>query len=369
MKITYDSHIFGIQRVGGISRYVVELAEAMCGIDNVNARILAPLHINHLLAASKAPRIGISFAAQKLRTGIRSRLDGAVSALSLSTTTSDILHTTYYLRHVKPRGSKALVVTVHDMIHELMPSNFPKNDPTAILKRNAIKAADHVICVSENTRRDLCRLLNIDAARTSVVHHGVRLRNRADLAPYATHRPYLLYVGQRGGYKNFDLFVNAFATTAAKKSGVALVAFGGGAFSKHELQLLDTLGLADGTVFQLFGDDDLLDELYSGASAFVYPSLYEGFGMPVLEAMALGCPVIAANSSSIPEAGGDAAEYFSPGSPDDLARAIDAIVSSPSLAQSLREKGHQRAQVFSWKKAATETLSVYRKLLSSAEVV
>lgn len=365
MKIVFDSHIFGIQRVGGISRYVVELAEALRNIDSVDARILAPLHVNRLLAASKAPRIGVSLETQKLRPGIRSRLDRAISALSLSAMSSDILHTTYYLRHSKPRSSKALVVTVHDMIHELMPSCFSESDPTVMLKRKAIEAADHVICVSENTRRDLCRLLDIDVARTSVVHHGVRLRNHSSTAPYDATRPYLLYVGQRGGYKNFELLVRAYANTAARRAGLNLIAFGGGIFTARELQLLEAVGLADGSVFQISGDDDQLDALYVGASAFVYPSLYEGFGMPVLEAMALGCPVIAANSSSIPEAGGNAAEYFDPSSRDDLVRAIDTLVSSPSLTQSLREKGYQRAKVYSWEKAAAETLDVYRSVLSA----
>lgn len=370
MKIIFDSHIFGIQRVGGISRYVVELAEALCRIDNVDAAILAPLHVNRLLAASAAPRIGISLTTQKLRPGIRSRLDRAISALSLTATSSDILHTTYYLRHAKPPKARALVVTVHDMIHELMPSNFPENDPTVMLKRKAIEASDHVICVSENTRRDLCRLFDIDVARTSVVHHGVRLRNHSAAAPASkAQRPYLLYVGQRGGYKNFDLLVRAYARTAARKEGLTLIAFGGGIFTPRELQLIEMLGLAADSVLQVSGDDDQLDALYAGATTFVYPSLYEGFGMPVLEAMAIGCPVIAANSSSIPEAGADAAEYFDPASEDDLVRAIDTLCSSPSLAQTLREKGRRRAEACSWEKAAAETLAVYRTVVSTRGAV
>lgn len=366
MQIVFDSQIFGIQRFGGISRYIVELADTLGSIDNVDARILAPLHVNQILGASDVARRGVSWMVPKLRSGIRRRVEKIATELSLSTGSFDILHSTYYLRHCRPRNSKALVVTVHDMIHEIMPGSFPEDDPTVNLKRKSVEAADHVICVSENTRQDLCRLLDVDVMKTSVVHHGVSFRDPLNIVSYAFSRPYVLYVGQRGGYKNFDLFLRAFALTPARKSGVALVAFGGSGFSRYELQLIEGLGFTNGSVIHMSGDDELLSALYSGALAFIYPSLYEGFGMPVLEAMSMGCPVAAANSSSIPEAGGDAVEYFDPTSQDDIARAIDVVVSSPSRSRALREKGFCRAKAFSWRKAAEETLGVYRNLVPMA---
>ena len=142
-----------------------------------------------------------------------------------------------------------------------------------------------------------------------------------------------------------------------------IVAFGGGSFSSSEIQLLKTLGIQEGHIIHVSGDDAKLANYYYNATAFVFPSLYEGFGLPPLEAMAHDCPVISSNTSSMPEIIGDAAEYFDPKSEEQTVHAIENVVYSDTRKQYLIMKGRKRHKRFSLKKCADETFEVYKQLL------
>ena len=360
MNVLFDSHIFGLQPVGGISRYFVELARQLMNFDGVNARVLAPLHINRLLFESNVPRLSLNINAGRLNFRSRLLLDRVISQAMTVAIAPDVLHTTYYLQHSHPFRTKALVLTVHDMIHELFPADFPADDLTAGRKKLAVAAADHIICVSEKTRNDLCQILDVDISRTSVVYHGVSPKNKFKCPASQLHRPYLLFVGQRGGYKNFAMLLRAVAGSRQLREGFGIVAFGARPFSVGEIALMSSLGLAQDVVAYFSGNDAVLDSLYSGAACFVYPSAYEGFGMPLLEAMSFGCPVVAADTSCIPEVAGDAAELFDASSADALALAILKVVSSPSRIVDLTRAGYARAANFTWPNTARKTLDVYR---------
>lgn len=360
MKILFDSHIFGLQQVGGISRYFVELASQLVNIDGVDARILAPLHINRLLLESSVRRLSLNVNAGRINFRSRLWLDRLISQAMTAAMAPDVLHTTYYLQHSRPYRAKALVLTVHDMIHELFPADFPVDDLTAARKKRAVAAADHIICVSEKTRNDLCQILGVDISRTSVVYHGVSPKRKSSCPVPGLHRPYLLFVGQRGGYKNFAMLLRAVAGSRKLREGFRIVAFGATPFSVGEIGLMSSLGLARDAVTYSSGSDAALDSLYSAAACFVYPSAYEGFGMPLLEAMSIGCPVVAAHTSCIPEVAGDAAEFFDASSSDALAAAILKVVSSPGRSLDLTRAGYARAANFTWQNTARKTLEVYR---------
>jgi len=177
------------------------------------------------------------------------------------------------------------------------------------------------------------------------------------------HRPFILFVGARGGYKNFDRLLQAYAGRSILHESYDLVAFGGGDFSGNERALVRSLGLNENQVRQLGGDDAVLSVLYQQASLFVYPSLYEGFGIPPLEAMSLDCPVICSNTSSMPEVVGNAAVQFNPHDIDSIANALEAVITNPTLQADLRQRGRERLHAFSWHRCALETLNVYRKVL------
>ena len=299
MKIAYDSQIFTMQEYGGISRYICSLAKALTQHPEVEPKIFAPLHINaylpdmpsELVVGHRIPRVP--------KTG---RLLHAASLMAARPAIHwfhpDIVHETYYAASsVAPKDTRT-VVTVHDMIHERFSSEFSKLDRTSELKRISTQRADHVICVSESTRKDLLALFDLPEDKVSVVYHGFDSLPSSITVAGNKNKPYLLYVGQRRGYKNFAGFLHAYASSSLLRNDFDVVCFGGDIFSSEETKLFEELRLSDGQLMQVSGSDSKLANFYREAALFVYPSLYEGFGIPPLEAMSLDCPVACSNSSS-----------------------------------------------------------------------
>jgi glycosyltransferase involved in cell wall biosynthesis len=262
-----------------------------------------------------------------------------------------------------PKSAK-LVVTVYDMIHEKFSGNFSKYNLIQKVKAKAVKQADHVICISESTRRDLISLLETPFEKTSVIHLGSSLTGtHVSSKRPDTKKPYILYVGSRSGYKNFEGLLRAFSQSSRLKKKFMLLCFGGGKFNLHELNLIKLLKLNEDDILILSGDDELLASLYTFASAFVCPSLYEGFGLSSLEAMRFGCPVVCANSSSLPEVVGGAAEFFDPENFSEIQFALEQVVFSPQRSKRLVDLGYERAKLFSWDECARRTLDVYNSIL------
>ncbi len=364
MRGAYDHQIFGWQRYGGISRYFFELARHIEVHEGVDLKIISPLFVNEYLLASGLPVAGIH-ALQIRRTGrLYRELNRWLAPFAMRHYKPDLVHETYYSQGtVAPRRAK-VVITVHDMIHELFPADFSKWDATSKEKASAVKRADHVICVSENTRKDLVRILDVDPAKTSVVHHGYEL-SQAPAGIRRCNEAYILYVGSRGGYKNFDSLLQAYAASGHLHSNFRLVAFGGGPLTASEQARVETLSRGKWHVHHFSGGDDVLADLYSFAEVFVYPSRYEGFGIPPLEAMSCACPVLCSDRSSLPEVVGDAAGFFDPESVDSLIDALNQVVSDSSFRQTLINKGRLRCAEFSWKKCADETLEVYKRVIAT----
>jgi glycosyltransferase involved in cell wall biosynthesis len=252
------------------------------------------------------------------------------------------------------------------MIHELYPHNFSNFDRTIWNKKQAINRADQIICISNNTKKDLLKLFDIPEKKISVIHLGFESFNNEDLKIKIKpqfDRPYLLYVGNRGGYKNFLGFIKAISTSKKLMQDFDIVAFGGGRFSEGELRVIGESRFEVGQVKQVSGGDDLLASYYSSARAFIYPSIYEGFGIPPLEAMSHNCPVISSSTSSMPEIIGGAAEYFDPMDLDSIRNAIELTVYSDSRIAELNASGSRRLNLYSWDKCSQETAAIYAKLL------
>lgn len=369
MKIAFDQQVFLLQEYGGISRYFCSLVKALCKIESIEPRIIAPLHFNRILqnenGVSKRgiflPKLSPKLFRSVLMTGT------FLARRSIQSFRPDILHETYFSGvNYRPAGAK-IVLTIYDMVHEKFSESFDGSSGTTAPKKIAAQRADHIICISESTRKDLIDICGISREKTSVIYLGVddifsSTPQEIDLQLNLPEN-FLFYVGKRDGYKNFDGFLKAFAALTSIKKEFSIVCFGGGAFTPSELAVAKDAGLRPGQLVHYAGGDDLLAAIYRQAYALVYPSTYEGFGLPPLEAMSSGCPVICSNTSSLPEVVGDAGEYFDPLHQDSMMRSIENVLTSPKRHEGLRDKGFTQASKFSWSKCAEETMREYQKLL------
>ena len=363
MKIAFDHNIFCNQYYGGISRYFVRTAQNMLELGH-DARVFAPYHINRYL--HEFPQAAVSgkfFSKYPPKTSrLFALLNPLLARRQISKWQPDIVHETYFSKSsMAPKGVPT-VLTVYDMTHELYPELLAADDRTSEFKRIAVARADHVICISESTRNDLIRLFNVPRDKTSTIYLAADISPVPRPNPDRETRPYLLHVGMRGGYKNFSGLLEAVASSSRLGDDFDIVAFGGGVFSDAERQMIAKHGLSSDQVRHVDGDDAVLAGLYADASAFVYPSLYEGFGLPPLEAMAHDCPVISSNTSSMPEVIGDAGEFFLPTDIGAMSHAIESVVYSEDRRRDLISKGRDRLKEFSWKKCAEQTLAVYQGL-------
>jgi glycosyltransferase involved in cell wall biosynthesis len=366
MKILYNHQSF-IQKYGGVSRYFVEVANNIALYKNkkVTVKINSPFFKNNYLSNINKEILFNGFKVPDFKGSARlcSVLNSFISPILSKYYDPDIIHDTYYngISHKKTRAKK--IITVYDMIHELFSDQPYKKDKATQLKKFAVTEADHVICISKNTQKDLVDIFNIDIKKTSVIYLGFSLTTSKINEPRSVRRPYLLYVGSRNfDYKNFIRFVKAYAAPKIKNY-FDLVMFGGGRLNFQELKLFDKLKISKDSLHQVNGDDATLAGYYKNASLFVYPSLYEGFGIPPLEAMNYGCPVACSNTSSISEIVGHAAILFDPYSVDSIRDNIISILYNDKIKSSLILEGLKQIKNFSWKKCATETFKVYKNVL------
>jgi glycosyltransferase involved in cell wall biosynthesis len=356
-RVVFDHQIFSKQQFGGISRYFTELARHLSQDTPWAVDVLALAHVNdHLLTLDPRLVHGLRVPHYRRLAPLWQGIDERLTDGWLSRHPAAVVHRTYYGPRRGPRRGPS-VITVYDMIHELFPSFFPEEQELIAHKRAAILDADRVICISESTRRDLLSLVPVEPSRVVVVPLGVTPE-----VPSAGRRedePYLLYIGQRTAHKNFDGLLHALRATPQILSTHRVLLFGGAPWSSDDAAKVQALGLAADRIVHMGSRETELAGLYRDATALVYPSTYEGFGLPVLEAMAQGCPVICGTNSSLPEVAGAAAEYCDTTSPEALGAAMLRVMDDPQHAALLRGRGAERARMFPWSRCASETAVVY----------
>jgi len=365
MKIAFDHQTFTYQSYGGISRYYIILADELLKLEQ-DVSVFAGVHQNNYLQDLPGSVVcGLKLNRYPPKTGrVFQWLNHAMSQAQIKYWQPDIIHETYYSSWPRLHSDAIRVTSVYDMIHELYKEQFSSRDKTTLWKKETFNRVNHIISISHSTKKDLVELFGIDESKISVVHLGVDVSafERSISSPNTNTRTFILYVGARGGYKNFSAFIRAVGSSPSLINEFDVVAFGGGKFNADEMQLIKQLGFEDSQVKQVGGGDEILAGLYHQAAAFVYPSLYEGFGLPPLEAMAAGCPVVSSNTSSMPEVVRKAGVYFNPNDIEDIRNAIEKVVYSTDFRSQLIEAGFENVKGFSWKKCAQETLSVYQTL-------
>lgn len=355
MKVLFDYQTL-MQKMGGVSRYHCELKKHLDKIENVSCDIPGLLSQN-IYFENEFGIKAVKRYLPKTRRIIK-MLNKIHTGFICRTNKYDILHPTWYDPYIlKFRGESKIVYTIHDMIPELFPEHFPEKVRNE--RKQCFFAADKIIAVSENTKRDILKIYpQIPQDKISVVYESASLSGDSeDIAGLPEH--YILYVGTRKEYyKNFAGLFEASAPLLKEYRDLYLVCVGGGMFNKEEIAEFQRYG-AENKVMQIQLKDEQMNTVYRRAMCFVYPSFYEGFGLPVLEAMWNDCPCALSNKSSIPEVAEDAAIYFDPTDKKNIENAIRQIITDTALKERLVERGQIQRLKFSWDKAAQETYQVY----------
>lgn len=367
MKVLFDHQCFTYQDYGGISRYFVNLMNEFDKLSEVSYS-LSLKYSNNFYIREKS---GLSVKPYFPNTNFRGKkftshlLNLPNSISNIRNKDYDVFHPTYYNPYfLKQLKYKPFFLTVYDMTHELFPEIVHWFDKSAEQKRLLVNKAIKIIAISDNTKKDLIKLLQVPAEKIEVIRLASEINLSLSVKKGKIGLPdrYILYVGNRNYYKNFNNAVTAFSELVKNDDELFLICAGGGKFIEKEIQLFNELNLTD-KILHKPADDISLAALYSNAILFIFPSLYEGFGIPALEAMNCDCPLALSNISSLPEVGGDAALYFDPNDPKDIYKQLNKIIYDKSIRNLLIEKGKERRKEFSWQKTASETIKLYEQCL------
>ena len=353
IKVLYDSQTFTGQKFGGISEYFNTLITCHDASYEpiISGRVSNNIYVPNFDWSMRPLFPEKQFKGKlKLMKFINRRDD---KRHIQNESGYDLYHPTYYEAITYPKN-KPVVITAHDFISELYPSGSTPA-PISEQKRISFKRADKIICISENTRKDLLHLFpEIPEEKTELVYHALTWEKKD---PLSAEKPYILFTGVRNAYKNFTRFVEA-VTPLLKQYDLDLLCSGHG-FSEAELQLFEELGIKDKVRHKFAKDKDELQDMYRSALLFVFPSLYEGFGFPILEAYASGCPIALSNTSCFPEIAGDAGTYFDPESEESIRTAVKTLIENEELRNSKREKGYERLSFFTIDNLIRNTAAVY----------
>ena len=351
-------------RKGGIGYYTQNLLEALIQVDSQNEYLLfntTTKQSDQPLPMFARPNVKIIQTSKHWQKW-RSRREGV-----------DLYHGTNF--RLRGSGKIGNVVTVHDLAFKRFPRFLKKQwgqSLSFIKTKRDIHRADRVIAVSGHTAEDIVEFFKVDPQKIRVIYHGIDAAFYHGVSAEAVtgvrrkfhiQTPsYFLSIGTLEPRKNLPTLIRAFQSLPNLQSEFSLVLAGGFGWKCDEVVELSR-GLGNRVILTGYITQEELITLCGGASLFIYPSLYEGFGIPLLEAMATGIPIVASKTSSIPEVVGDAAIFFEPSSAEDLAAAISRMIGDSSLQASFRMKGKERARMFSWDRAARETLSCYQEVL------
>lgn len=369
MNILFDSQIFTSQQFGGISRY---FSEIMHGIEQHDTHKLAVAKIysrnQHLLdknLVKYSAFLNLPHFRGKARIHqyLQQQQDKLVASL-IRKAKFDVFHPTYYdASFLQYFTDRPFVLTVHDMIHEqYLDHVLGKTHLETINKSVLIPRASHIIAVSEQTKQDILKFYpTIAEEKISVVYHGNSLWPNASVPFHQPKSKYLLYVGQRAHYKNFAWLLNNVSIYLTEKN-MQLICAGGGSFSAAEMEQINELGLQLKVSQLPIANDQVLVGLYSNAYCLVLPSLHEGFGIPILEAFACKCPVLANSTSCLPEIGGSAALYFDATNGQTIVSQLLAL-EQPEIRAELIEEGQKQLYKFSWTNSLNAHLRIYNSLI------
>ena len=370
MKIFLDPQIFYLQKFGGVSRIYAEFW-SNC-IERGDVEIVCPLFYSdnlHLREKNLFPKrltflFDKNYPGKKYVNAILKRINKKYINYHLNKNDYDVFVASYYVPYFMDKlQGKPCIATVFDMIHEIFPAYFTAEQEIMANKKLVCEKSDKIVAISASTKKDILKFypaVKDDKVRVIYLSQSIDTNDVNTLG--VLPEKYVLFIGKRGLYKQFDTLLKAMLPIFEQDNDIKILCAGGGKLSATEQQQLNDLKLQDRIVQYNFNDNELFS-IYQKAALFVFPSEYEGFGIPALESMVCGCPVILSNTSSLPEIAEDAALYFEPNDVNGLTIAIKEILYNASVRESLIAKGYKQAKKFSWKKMTEEYLETAREIL------
>jgi glycosyltransferase involved in cell wall biosynthesis len=373
MNVIIDGVVYQNQLNGGISRVFNELIPRICETDNsINVTLFTSNGFNQLDLLPKHKKLTylkIPYIEPYLRPGrfwkaVVPSLDNYIRKLWIGKGNNKIWHSTYFTMPVDWHGK--IITTMHDLVFEKFIDMFPTsyNRIRMDMQEFTLKS-DAVICVSKCTKNDLESYYSREFNNAYVIHNAcseifTQLNNDEIPESLMTDKPFILYIGQRKYYKNFNILISAFKLWKRKKDFRILLV--GPPLDKEEEEKLSELGIRNHVSVLPNVNDKLLCILYNKAAAFVYPSLYEGFGIPLLEAMSCGCPLVASDIPSTREVAGNCPIYFDPTDIDSFICAIDLAIDKGRESNYVK-LGLIHVKKYSWETSAKKTVDLYRSIL------
>ncbi|OGU60054.1 MAG: hypothetical protein A2X64_07615 [Ignavibacteria bacterium GWF2_33_9] len=374
MKILYDPQIFNLQVFGGISLYYKKLLEEFNfnNTDEINFKL--PIiysdnkYLKNFQLINTFSLTEKNFPFKKQYIKLLNSINRNKTVKELNKQDFDIYHPTYFddyfLNHIK---NKPFILTVHDMTNEVVPEYFvfdKRADETIKIKKKLIESANRIIAISENTKKDIMRFCEVDEDKIDVIYHGLPFdstesQNESNDLP----ERYVLFIGQRSKYKNFISYLLSISNILQEDDSLYLVTAGGNPFTEEEQNIIHSLNLSKKIIYKQIDSEEALISFYKHALCFVFPSLYEGFGFPILEAFQCDCPLLASNTSSFPEVAGNAAVYIDPYNQESMENGTKKIIYDENLMQELIKNGREQLKIYSWAETARLTKQAYTKAL------
>jgi len=367
LKIGLDARNL-LPKQTGIGRSVYNLITNIARLDDENEYVIIKRtsYKSKIVDKNNFKEISIPYDPSSLRScifGFRQ-----INELNL-----DVYHSFFHFLPGNIRAGK-IIVTLHD----LMWIEFPKlvfNDffrqkvveyYGKIFIKKALEQSDYIVAISEYTKQNALKRYNLSEENIGVIYHGI------DFAHFDAHasgkipeefknRKYIISIGHSRPYKNVPRVIQAFKLISDEFPHISLLIVGRGDYETILRKLVNELNLQERVIFLGHLPDEKMIPLFKNAEFLAFPSLIEGFGLPLIEAMALGCPILSSNIPVIEEIGGDVYEKVNPKSVDDIARSMSKLLSSKEHREILRNKGYERAKIFSWEESAKKLISLYAK--------
>lgn len=363
MKILFSNDIFLGQKFGGISNYFMNLINRL---SHDELSLMPMVHCENVYLRANGYKSNLIFRVFNF-SRFASLIHKIYKFVFIKYSRYDIFHPTYYSNYMVnhlPKDRK-LVLTVYDMIHEKFPQFFNSSSMEYQCKQKLCERADLILAISETTKRDIIDIFKIQPEKIKVIYLATDFKVLNEVSNLINWLPekYILFVGTRSGYKNFNWMLKNIAKVLIEQNIKLLVI--GSKFSIEEIQLINECNVTDLVIQNNVTESYLLQEIYSRAQLFIFPSLYEGFGIPILEAFASKVPVLLPRASCFPEIADDAAVYYEVNNEIDFYDKSSKLLNDQDLRLKLIENGVDRLEEFSWHKTANQTYQAYKELLNN----